>query len=77
MPDRFENSKQDLVSSFETYPILWGIPTIVIMAAIFLLHPTKTLIWIAALLWMGSACLINARRCHRTHYPYLQKLLPT
>ncbi len=27
-------------------------------------------IWIVALGWMGTACLVNARRCGRTHCRY-------
>jgi hypothetical protein len=26
--------------------------------------------WIAALMWMGTACILNARRCGRTHCRY-------
>lgn len=28
---------------------------------------TRPVVWTAALLWMGGACLANARRCGRTH----------
>lgn len=27
-------------------------------------------IWIVALTWMGTACILNARRCGRTHCRY-------
>jgi len=27
----------------------------------------RVVIWTAALLWMGGACIANARRCRRTH----------
>jgi hypothetical protein len=27
----------------------------------------RAVVWTAALLWMGCACLANARRCSRTH----------
>jgi len=26
--------------------------------------------WIIALIWMGSACILNSRRCGRTHCRY-------
>jgi hypothetical protein len=29
--------------------------------------PARTVIWIVALAWMGVACILNARRCGRTH----------
>jgi hypothetical protein len=38
------------------------------MAASLLVDvPARTVIWTAALLWIGTACLLNARRCGRTH----------
>ena len=36
----------------------------------FVPHPAKTLAWIAALLWMGFACLVNTHRCSRIHCCY-------
>ncbi|TCD16730.1 hypothetical protein E0D97_01965 [Oricola cellulosilytica] len=45
----------------------WGIPIGAMVATIGVPHPGKTLVWIAALVWMGAACLMNARRCGRTH----------
>jgi hypothetical protein len=27
-------------------------------------------IWIIALIWMGTGCMLNARRCNRTHCRY-------
>lgn len=30
----------------------------------------RTVIWTIALGWMGAACLLNARRCGRTHCWY-------
>lgn len=38
------------------------------MLGAMLLEPGfRGIIWPAALIWMGSACLVNARRCRRTH----------
>lgn len=32
------------------------------------LAPTpRAVVWVLALVWMGVACLLNARRCGRTH----------
>jgi hypothetical protein len=44
--------------------------------------PLRTAVWVAALAWMGTACLANARRCARTHCRftgpfYLAAILPT
>jgi hypothetical protein len=38
-----------------------------IVASAFAEVPARTAVWALALAWMGSACLINARRCGRTH----------
>lgn len=64
------NRNDDLVGSFRTYSVLWGLPVVAMVAAIFLPHPAKTLIWTAALIWMSAACMVNARRCGRTHCFY-------
>jgi hypothetical protein len=45
----------------------WWIPTALIVAGLFASTPSRTAIWIAALAWMGLACLLNARRSGRTH----------
>ena len=41
------------------------------MLLALLLEPgLRALVWIAMLVWMGLACLANARRCGRTHCRY-------
>ena len=43
----------------------WGLPVAVMVAAgVF---DVQAALWPAALLWMGVACLVNARRCGRRH----------
>jgi hypothetical protein len=32
--------------------------------------PARTVIWIIALIRMGTACILNSRRCGRTHCRY-------
>lgn len=46
---------------------LWGIPAAGMLAATLLEPGLRTLVWSAALTWMGGACVMNARRCGRTH----------
>lgn len=38
-----------------------------IVAGLFAAAPVRAAIWTIALAWMGSACILNARRCGRTH----------
>lgn len=62
-----KQAAKDWAGNWRTLAMLWGAP-IGAMIAAGLLGPTpRTIIWIAALMWMGGACLANARRCHRTH----------
>lgn len=32
--------------------------------------PASAQVWVIALGWMGAACIMNARRCNRTHCRY-------
>lgn len=47
--------------------LAWWIPHAGIAAGLFLAVPVRTAVWIVALIWMGTACIVNARRCGRTH----------
>ena len=38
-----------------------------LVAGLLVVVPARTAIWIVALAWMGVACILNARRCGRTH----------
>jgi len=61
---------KDWASSFRAYVLAWGLPTLAIVAGALTNEATRTIIWSIALGWMGSACLMNARRCGRTHCRY-------
>ena len=50
--------------------LAWWIPQGAVIAGLFAPAPARTVIWIAALIWMGTACILNARRCGRTHCRY-------
>jgi hypothetical protein len=39
-------------------------------AGLFVPVTPRSAIWIIALAWMGTACILNARRCRRTHCRY-------
>lgn len=62
--------RKDWVGTTRSFTFAWGIPILVIVATAFAESPLRTLAWAAALAWMGTACLLNARRCGRTHCRY-------
>jgi hypothetical protein len=45
-------------------------PKAAILAVLFVPISLRAVIWIIALIWMGTACILNARRCNRTHCRY-------
>lgn len=49
--------------------LLWALPIVVGVATNFLSLPisSKAFIWAGAFAWMGTGCLLNARRCSRLH----------
>lgn len=58
---------RDLAGNWRSLAAFWGLP-IGAMAVATLLPPTaRGGVWAASLVWMGVACLVNARRCGRTH----------
>ena len=61
---------RDWLRSPHTSLLAWGIPCAAIIASLFATIPIRTAIWIAALSWMGTACILNAKRCGRTHCRY-------
>jgi hypothetical protein len=63
-------SSHDWLGSAGTYALAWGLPHFAIIAGLAVPVPIRTAVWIAALVWMGAACLLNARRCGRTHCRY-------
>jgi hypothetical protein len=67
--DTVQNSR-DWLSSPRTNVLAWWIPKAIIVAALFVPTPARAGIWIIALIWMGTACILNSRRCGRTHCRY-------
>ncbi|SRR6266568_3931400 len=63
-------SSRDWLRSPRTNLLAWWIPQAAILAGLFVPVPARGAIWIVALLWMGTACILNARRCGRTHCRY-------
>jgi hypothetical protein len=63
-------SSRDWLSSPRASVLAWWIPKGVIVAALFIPPPARAGMFIIALTWMGIACILNSRRCGRTHCRY-------
>ncbi len=59
--------RRDWVSGPASYVLAWGLPSAAMVAAIWAAPGLRAVVWAAALVWMGTACLVNARRCGRVH----------
>jgi hypothetical protein len=60
----------DWAGSFHSYALVWGLPHGALVLGLFTSTPLRAIIWSIALAWMGIACIVNARRCRRTHCRY-------
>lgn len=67
MANDIVHSSRDWLRSPHTSLLAWWIPQAAILAGLFAPVPVRTAIWIIALSWMGTACVLNAKRCGRTH----------
>ena len=63
-------SLRDWLRTPRTNLLAWWIPQAAILAGLLVPTPVRAAIWIMALFWMGTACILNARRCGRTHCRY-------
>lgn len=66
-----KTNNTDWTSNLFSFMSIWGLPTTILCLSPML--ENKMLIgwiWMLALVWMGSACLLNARKCKRTHCFY-------
>ncbi|MDQ3564026.1 MAG: hypothetical protein M3436_07770, partial [Pseudomonadota bacterium] len=50
-----------------SFALAWGLPGLALAGSLFVEPPWRAWIWVPSLLWMGTACTANARRCGRTH----------
>lgn len=79
-PERVEATR-DWVGSAQSFAVAWGLPTGLILFGLLASPAVRTAVWTIALIWMGTACILNARRCGRTHCRftgpyYLAMILP-
>jgi len=63
-------SARDWLGKAHTSIIAWWLPKGAVVAALFAPVSARAAVWSAALIWMGSACILNAKRCGRTHCRY-------
>ncbi len=63
-------SSRDWLRTPRTRLVAWWLPQVAIIVGLLVPVPVRATIWIAALSWMGMACILNARRCGRTHCRY-------
>src|SRR5712692_901411 len=62
-----DESSKDWVGRTRTGLLAWWLPHAMIVVGLFASVPGRAAIWVAALIWMGTACILNARRSGRTH----------
>lgn len=61
------STNSDWADNWRSFALLWGLPALAMIMAGHLAPFGRTIIWTTSLAWMGIACLVNARRCQRTH----------
>lgn len=62
-----EPGPSDWASDWRSLSLFWGLPAAGMLVAASLEPLPRAIIWTTMLVWMGGACLANARRCSRTH----------
>jgi len=63
-------TSRDWLAGVHTSVLAWWLPKAAILVGLFFPVSFRAVIWIIALIWMGTACMLNARRCNRTHCRY-------
>ena len=69
-PARSAQTSRDWLGNRQASLLAWWIPQAAILAGLLVPPPLRAVVWIVALAWMGTACLLNAGRCGRTHCRY-------
>jgi hypothetical protein len=70
MADDAIQQSRDWLAGTHSNALAWWLPLGAIVMALIAPAAFRATIWIAALSWMGVACILNARRCGRTHCRY-------
>ena len=70
MTDGSVRASRDWLGNTRAHLLAWWVPQAGLVAGLFAPMGVRTGIWIVALGWMGTACVLNAQRCRRTHCRY-------
>ncbi len=70
MTNQTTYSSRDWLASVHTSLLAWWLPYAAIVVGLLVPASVRVVIWVIALVWMGTACILNARRCNRTHCRY-------
>jgi hypothetical protein len=63
-------ASRDWLASRSSNLLAWWLPHAALLVGLFAPIPARVAIWTVALAWMGVACILNSRRCGRTHCRY-------
>ena len=63
-------ASRDCLGNIYVSSLAWWIPLAAILAGLLIPIPIRAVAWTIALAWMGIACILNAKRCGRTHCRY-------
>src|SRR5262249_30985424 len=61
---------RDWLASTSSSLLAWWLPRAAMLGGLFASIQIRVVIWTLALVWMGTACILNSRRCGRTHCRY-------
>jgi hypothetical protein len=61
---------RDWLGSTRASALAWWVPQAAIVVALTAPVSLRAVVWLVALIWIGTACVLNSRRCGRTHCRY-------
>ena len=62
-----DGSGADWVGMPRSFAVAWGMPLAALAVGVVTGPAARTVLWTVALTWAALACLMNAKRCGRTH----------
>ena len=63
-------TSRDWLASTSSNLLAWWLPHAAMLAGLLAPVLVRVVVWTVALLWLGMACILNSRRCGRTHCRY-------